>query len=210
MKKIILAVLLTSVLLPVNASIKFGLRAGVSSSSIKSKYFVITTQDNKYALSNGDSKIGVHGGVMAQISLLNFYFQPELLINHARGEYILGDIVAKKDTYISQSYTSLSVPMVVGFKFSALRIGAGPVAFKNISSSSEFKEVFTTNPADQAVNSFSWGYQVGIGLDLGKMAFDLKYEAGLNAFGETLNVGSSSYKLDARPKQLMFSLGFYF
>ena len=82
-----------------------------------------------------------------------------------------------------------------------IRVMAGPIASFNIDSS--LKEADTTVKNIDFKNA-TFGYQAGVGVDLGNLSFEGKYEGGLSNFTE--NVGS--YTTDNRLNQWVLSVGF--
>jgi hypothetical protein len=78
---------------------------------------------------------------------------------------------------------------------------AGPIASFNINSSLE-NAGKTVQNIDFKQATF--GYQTGVGVDLGNLTFEGKYEGGLSKFTE--NVGS--YTTDNRINQWVLSVGF--
>jgi hypothetical protein len=53
----------------------------------------------------------------------------------------------------------------------------------------------------------TYGFQVGAGVTLGKMAIDLKYQFNLSPLGDGIKIGNDVYSFDSRPRQLVFSIG---
>lgn len=78
---------------------------------------------------------------------------------------------------------------------------AGPIASININS--EIKNsIETVENVDY--NSATFGYQAGLGVDIGNLSADVKYEGGLSKI--TDNIGS--YDTDNRINQWVLSVGF--
>jgi hypothetical protein len=77
---------------------------------------------------------------------------------------------------------------------------AGPIASFNIDSS--LKDAGKT-VEDTDFKKATLGYQTGVGVDLGNLSFEGKYEGGLSKFTE--NVGT--YTADNRINQWVLSVG---
>jgi hypothetical protein len=85
------------------------------------------------------------------------------------------------------------------FKF--FRIQAGPIA--SIDINSDLKDANdTVQNAD--FNSATLGYQAGLGLDIGNLIIDAKYESSLSSL--TGNIGG--LETDQRINQFILSVGF--
>lgn len=145
-----------------------------------------------------DSKIGYHLGAFVRINLPIIYLQPEVLYTNTGGSF------NNNNFNYDVNFHRLDVPVMVGVKVaSLLRVQAGPVASYLLDS-----RVKSNNPAHTSLipptEDFTFGYQAGIGLDIGNLILDLKYEGGLS------NSISSFTELptDQRQNQLILSLGF--
>ena len=62
----------------------------------------------------------------------------------------------------------------------------------------------------QKYNNITLGYQAGIGLEISKLTFDLKYEGNLSRLGTGIKIGNETYSFDNRMKQWILSVGLYF
>ncbi|NHE59773.1 porin family protein [Cyclobacterium plantarum] len=145
-----------------------------------------------------DSKMGYHVGAFARINLPVIFLQPEVLYTNTGGSF-------SNNTFnYDVNFDRLDVPLMVGMKLGGLfRIQAGPVASYLING-----DMTADNGTRQKIippkEEFTFGYQAGVGLDIGNFLMDLKYEGGLtnsvNNFGQV--------PTDQRQNQLILSLGF--
>ncbi|EON77825.1 hypothetical protein ADIS_1744 [Lunatimonas lonarensis] len=152
-------------------------------------------------VSNGfqgdDSKMGYHLGAYARINLPVIYLQPEILYTNTGGSF--SDNTFNYDV----SFDRLDIPLMVGIRMgSVFRIQAGPVASHLLNSNVQ------SDPAQATLapkaEDFTFGFQAGIGFDIGNFLMDLKYEGGV-----TRSVASiSQLQTDQRQNQLILSLGF--
>lgn len=163
----------------------------------------------KFGVSQGDvrvtdgfqgeeSKIGYHVGAFARINLPVIFLQPEVLYTNTGGSF-------RDNTFnYDVTFNRLDVPLMVGVNLGSLfRIQAGPVATylldSKISSSNTQQNTMIPPKED-----FTFGYQAGVGVDIGSLVVDLKYEGGL-----TNSVSSyTQLPTDQRQNQLILSLGF--
>lgn len=123
-------------------------------------------------------------GAFARLKLLGFYFQPEVLVT---------------------SLNDLDIPLMFGTKLGPARLMAGPyirMAFD--------RDVFTDPQERQTMlESAKYGYQAGLGLDLGKrLIIDLRYEGNFTTFGTSANVLGADRIFDTGDPQLILSVGY--
>ena len=196
------------VLTSINAfsQIKFGVRAGVSSSTIKASDI---TQGNYQVSSLSNAKVGFHVGLMSQISIFSLYLQPEFLFSSTGGEVQVKDITTGATKVTDQKFNKLDIPVIVGKRFGPARLGLGPVASIILNKPSDVVEPGGTSFASK-FNSATFGYQLDLGLDVWKFAFDLKYEGNLSKLGSGVNIGGTERKFDSRNSQFLLSVGLFF
>ncbi len=190
------------------SQIKFGIRGGINSSRLNSSTEVITG-DYKITCPNY-SVIGYHVGLISQIKLFNFFIQPELLYSHINNDlnvYNLNSANPEDATAVKQTINRIDIPVLVGFKLSILKLEAGPVASFVISNNSDLD---TITEYDMQWNKATIGYQAGIGLDIGKIALDVKYEGNLSKLGTGITIGNTTTSFDTRLNQIIVSIGFFF
>jgi hypothetical protein len=201
MKKLILSFLVVLISMGSYAQEIFtiGPKVGISQSYMKVDK---TINDVKYK--TGDARVGFQVGAFARLKLSSFYIQPELLFSSVGGTINLND-PAQED--IKVNYNRIDVPVLVGLKASAFRVNVGPVATFNIDS----KNKSANEVGDEIKNRYktaTLGVQAGVGLDISKFIFDLKYETGLASMCKSINVAGTSYSFDQRAQQIILSVGY--
>ena len=142
-----------------------------------------------------DRNVGYHLGVFGKIKLGPIYVRPELVYTQTKSDY--------EDA--SFDLTKLDAPILVGFKvIGPLHIFAGP-SFQYILNS-EFDGI----SIDNVENDFSVGANFGVGVNLGKLGVDLRYERGFSdneaRFINTNITSLPNSRLDTRPEQVILSL----
>jgi hypothetical protein len=210
MKSRLVILLLMSLLTssPSFSQVRFGIRGGINSSKMNSSTEV-NTGDFKITCPNY-SVIGYHVGLISQINLFSFFIQPELLYSHIHNDlnvYDLNSANPNEATAVNQTLNRIDIPVMVGFKLKILKLEAGPVASFVISNTSDLKSI---TEYDMQWNNATIGYQAGIGLDIGKMALDVKYEGNLSKLGTGIKIGNTTTSFDTRLNQIVVSLGFFF
>lgn len=170
-----------------------GIKAGLTSTQVdfESEQFIPS-----------DAQMGYHLGVFARFGGMGFFVQPEVLFTQTSGRIKLQLPTPNLTKDYEVKFNRLDVPVLAGFRFlKVVRVMAGPIASFSIDSS--LKESGTI-VKDIDFNQATLGYQMGVGLDLGNISIDGRYEGGLSEFTE--NIGSLT--ADNRINQWLLSVGF--
>jgi hypothetical protein len=152
----------------------------------------LTTDYSQYMK---DLKSGFQGGLFLSVYIKKFYVQPEAYFSLKRGalQTTIGNPFDPATTLsISQtiSLKTIDVPVLVGYKFLDLklvrfRIWGGPVASYILNKDFVFA-INGTNKSDRITrDDFKdaiWSAQVGAGVDVLMLTFDIGYEFGLDSF----------------------------
>ncbi|SFT99224.1 Outer membrane protein beta-barrel domain-containing protein [Algoriphagus locisalis] len=192
MKKLILSLaLMAFALTGYSQGFSFGPKVGLSQTKLDLK-----SDDFK----NGDSKFGYHVGLFARIGLGPLYLQPEILYAQTKGEFSFNDGTGEE--MYESNFNRLDIPVMVGLKFfKLLRVQAGPIA--SINMDSQLKDA-----ADMVQNAdyknATIGYQAGLGVDIGNLIVDAKYESSLGNISGTI----AGFETDQRVNQWILSVGF--
>ena len=197
------------------AQIDFGVKAGVTSTSVNTDETMQNLQNQDYEslkVQGANAKVGFQGGVFGRIALLGIYVQPELLFSSTSSEVEVTKLYESQDPVSevrTQEFQKLDFPIMAGFKFGPARIQVGPVGSLVLSGESAVSEV--VEGYEQKFNSATWGYQAGVGLDLfNKLTVDLKYEGNLSKLGDEVSIGEQNYEIDSRASQWVLNVGFFF
>lgn len=205
MKKLLAVILVAFIVIPVFSQVKFGIKAGVATTTVPT--YDITTGTNTIKTLK-DASYGFHAGIFLRLSLLGIYLQPEVVFATNTYEYNVTQ-GTNPEILMKQTFNKLDVPVLLGIKLGPIRLNAGPVATVQIGS----PEALIDDPNfDKMYKGATFGYQAGAGFDLfKKLTFDVKYEGSLSKkFGDAITVGSQTFKLDSRQPSVLFSLGLMF
>jgi Outer membrane protein beta-barrel domain len=212
MKKVIILALCCSFFhLSTHAqSFKWGARFGLSTPDVKpGDLNPIQTTNLKIKVE--DANYGFHGGLWARVRFQKFMIQPEIVFNSNSVSYktssnpLNGKFLDSLVT--NESFKNIDIPLMLGYKLGGIRFMAGPVGHLNIgntSSLSKFSDI------SAKFSSIKWGYQAGIGLDIGGLGLDLRYEGNFDKFGDYINIGGKQYDFALNPNRLIvsFAIGF--
>lgn len=216
MKKLFVIVLVVLISIPAFTQIKFGIKAGVSTSSLSMPSIkTITSGSGASATSYTvdaltDAKYGFHGGVFVRLTLFGIYLQPEFLFSSRTNEYTVKDIQTSAPSIVAkQNFNKLDIPVMLGFKLGPVRLNAGPSASLLINT----PKALIDNPDFKNMYSkMTIGYQAGLGIDLLKtLTVDVRYEGSLKKYQNQIEtITGTTVNLDDRSSALLLSLGLMF
>lgn len=179
-----------------NAQSGFGIKAGLSYNSNGELSETGTIIKNE-----GKGKSGYNVGIFGKIGLGPIYLKPELVYTKTTSEYVLNSEA------VDYKIARLDMPVLVGLKLiGPLSVFAGP-AFQ-YTLANDFNDI----EYDRIDNDFTVGFNFGAAVELGRLGLDVRYERGFNKNEATFidnNISSNtSYRLDSRPEQIIFSLSY--
>ncbi len=211
MKKLLTIILIALISIPVFSQLKFGLKAGVSTTSLSMPTLkTVSSGTTTYTVDAiTAAKYGFHGGAFVRLTLLGIYLQPELLFSTRTNDYTVKNLQTSASSIVKQSFNKLDIPVMLGFKLGPLRLNAGPAASllintpKELISSPDFKNMYSR---------MTIGYQAGIGIDILKtLTFDVRYEGSLKKYQNQIqNLAGTNFNLDDRANAFLFSVGLMF
>ena len=195
MKKLVLVLFVTLSSITVFAKKNgLGIKGGLSSTQVNFEGGQLVPSD---------AQMGYHLGVFARFGGIGFFVQPEVLFTQTSGQFVeISSLSSIPPINYEAKFNRLDVPVMAGFRLlKIIRVMAGPIASFNIDSS--LQEAGKTVQNIDFKNA-TLGYQTGVGVDLGNLSIEGKYEGGLSKFTE--NVGT--YNADNRLNQWVLSVGF--
>ena len=212
MKKLFLIVLTVFIVLPAFSQIKFGLKAGLSTTNLKMEDLkTLTSGQTQYVVDAlKGANYGFHGGAFVRLGLMGFYIQPELLFASRTDEYTVADADDPASEIIKkQQFNQLDLPIMLGVRLGPVRLNAGPSARLLINSP---KDLIDDPDFKVMYNNLTFGYQAGLGVDIIKrITLDLRYEGSLQKYQTQVeNVTGDKFTLDDRPNAFLFSVGIMF
>ncbi|MCY7360054.1 MAG: PorT family protein [Rudanella sp.] len=201
MKKVLLlaAIAILPAVSFAQSSFQFGIKGGVNLSKFSFGSNVVTTRLN----ANGSPAVDVNGqqvrdnlreslnsrtgttfGVYARFGS-NLYIQPEVLYSTKASSFdiIRTDNGQTTTQTVNISTTSFDIPVLLGLKGGPLRVVAGPVFSFRVGDNQRFSEAlrqYTTGSLNDAWSKAYYGYQIGGGLDLGRLGIDVRREGSIS------------------------------
>jgi hypothetical protein len=169
-----------------------GPKVGISSANIK------VNGDN---FESGENEFGYHLGLFVRMGGNSIFVQPEFLYTNTGGSVIRKDDTGIETTF-DASFNRVDIPLMFGFKFlNFVRVQAGPIA--SILIDYEIEDALNV-PTQVDYNSSTFGYQAGVGFDVGNIILDLKYESSLSKISKS----TVDFSTDQRQNQIILSAGF--
>ncbi len=210
MKKLILLSLLLFISSRSFSQVAIGFNTGLNSSTATINTIYEKAKDGSDSLRAlaGRAKFGVHIGTFLKIKIKNWYIQPEFSLASCKSEIVLEDLKAGKNIYKNQCFTKVDIPVVIGYQLGPLRFGAGPIASYYLSSKSESEDQRANSYYTENFNKATFGYRLGVGLDIGRLTFDVSQEGNLSKLGDGVYVGGQFRQFDQRNKMSVFTLGY--
>jgi opacity protein-like surface antigen len=211
MKKLLAFTFTILLALPALAQLDFGLKAGLSSTSITmDEIKSVSSGTHEYTLEEIEGmNYGFHGGLFVRLKISKLLIQPEFLFSTRTNEYKITDVLTTDVNDVKQKFSKIDIPVMVGVKLGPARINAGPVGSFLINTPEELID----DPDIEAIyGRMSFGYQAGVGVDIiNKLTVDLRYEGSLKKYQTQIeNAAGTSINLDDRPNAILLSLGLMF
>ncbi len=193
------------------AQVKFGIKAGMSSSDVQPSDLLVTNGEEaeQLGIAVENAKTGYHFGVYTRIGN-KFFIQPEIVFNSNQVDYKIDEYDNIGDVFSSikgESYQNIDIPIMLGLKYGFLRIQGGPVGHVHINSSSELTDI---SGYSQKFKEFTYGWQAGLGFDIWKLALDIKYEGNFQKYGDHVVIFGDQYNFDDKEGRFLVSLGWTF
>lgn len=193
------------------AQLTIGIKGGLNTTSIAPEELEILNLEDakKFGISVKDADYGLHFGLYVQGQMGKFIFRPEFLfnsnkVNYNVKEFGVGNVVNKVK---SETYQYFDIPVMMGVKLGALRVMTGPVGHVFIDSKSELKDL---SGYAEKFDKMTYGYQLGLGLDAGRISIDGRYEGNFNKASDHFSFFDHDYQFSSTPSRFLISLGFRF
>lgn len=162
---------------------RFGIKAGANLSNINgSNDLSLAPGGNAFNFKHNDNRsLGFAGGVFFRFGK-TFFIQPEILLSQKGGKFnVYKDGVLNDNGKVDVRFSNLDVPVLFGVRIAKFfRINAGPMASLRLSNNGKIGDSFDAvtgeNSGAEFKNRLAFGYQAGVGVDLGRLSLDVRYE----------------------------------
>lgn len=175
----------------------FGVKAGLSYN--KNGDLISSVGDGGQDIIEGAvGKAGFHFGFWGKLDFPKIYLRPELVYSKTKSSY---DVDGETQDY---DISKLDLPVLLGYKLiGPLHVFAGP-AFQYT-----LKNDLGDLQVEDVKNDFTVGLNAGVGVNLGKVGLDVRYERGFSENEAEFidnNITTVSGRVDSRPSQVIFAL----
>lgn len=190
------------------SQVRWGLRLGLSTSQLEADDFNILNGTEEFKLALKDASYGIHGGLVLQVELGNVLLQPEVIFNSNSADLELEDLGTNTtEVATKEKYQYLDIPVMLGYRLGFLRLHAGPVGHIFLNSTSGLTDV---EGFEEDFDSLTLGWQGGLGIDIGPLALDLRYEGNFNKFGDHITFGGQQYAFNQNPARFLAAVSYMF
>lgn len=199
-----------------NRNFKFGIKAGANLSNLKGNDVVSSSDPSIKIGSNNATLTGFVGGIFVRLGS-SIYLQPELLLSQKGGSVnVFRSTVggsAQDMKSVNLKFTNFDVPILVGLRFGDFfRINAGPVASLRLSENGGLRDALNQVGANSVKDNYkaaALGYQAGIGVDIGNLSIDLRYEGNAsNIINANTNDANFNSQLKRKGSLFQATVGF--
>jgi hypothetical protein len=151
-------------------------------------------------------KTGFTAGAFMQLNLGPLNFQPEFMFAQDAANLAFRDV--SFGDFAKVNFNRLDVPLLMGLNFGkVVRIQAGPVMTYVLDVDVEQGAGALVETFVNDFDSNRWGYQVGGGLDLGRLALDVRWGGGFGTRAVEIDVNGQPQVLDLKRQSIQATLG---
>lgn len=181
--------------------LEYGVKAGVNSSN-----FDLTKNNlEETYLSFNKARTGYHAGAWMRVNLGAIFVQPEVIYNWNAYDAGIWGTTFDNGNNSKIKVQTVDVPALLGFKLLVLRLNAGPVF--TVMNKTKTKGGVVTS-ADVLKPTVS--YTAGFGLDIAKVALDVRYNGMFAKTKQSLQIGDRSFASKINSRGWSVSLGYAF
>lgn len=209
MKHVLSFLFMVTIFSASQAQFEWGMKAGISSYQLGENSLTEWFDGESFNQQITNAEYGHHFGLYTRVQLGVVFIEPAVMFQSSSFSYQLENYsesgiinVVKNDRY-----NQVNVPLLVGMKAGFFRVQAGPVGNFLISKTSD---LWDADHYREQYDSFTYGYQLGAGVDIWRFRLDVLYENSLKGFGNQINIGGHSFLIDQNPPRLIFTLGYSF
>lgn len=189
-----------AILLATSASGQFhmGLKAGGNTVGMTLKEFSPNaTFDQATA---PDRRWGYHAGIFAYIGGSGFFVQPEVLYTDLSNAVKASPSGSSQQQTYQLDFQRVDMPVLIGTTLGPVRLMGGGVYSLNLPEDS--------GPLADNLKQGTLGYQLGAGLELGKIFIDVRFEGPITKTARKIVVNNTKLDTDLRINQFIASFSY--
>jgi len=182
---------------------QIGIKAGIHTFDLDSPRDIIFP--NESSISFSEAKLGFQGGIYGKIKLGGMFLEPRFMLNSTKVEYRLdGENGSFGDQLLSERFTKLDIPLLLGVEVLFLDLTLGPVAHIHLNSISDLVDF---GGYDSRFSRADYGWRAGIGTSVGNLSIGIEYEGNFSNFGDHITISGQEFNFGAQPSRLIFNVG---
>lgn len=180
----------------------------VSSYAQKTPFFSVgpkvgTSHSNFLSKDHNFNKEGIQGyqaGAFVRLGIFKTYIQPEAYYNFKSTSIVIDNASEGATDFSGHlKFHNIDVPLLLGrkiidAKIFNLRVFAGPMVSFLLKDENSVKNY---NPENYDFNNKIWGGQAGLGMDIGNITLDIRYQSKLSKISSLISGPESSIHLSA-------------
>lgn len=165
---------------------RLGIKGGVSMANIKTDGLTVNGIGG-FVVDNINSKSGYTAGAYMRLGR-KVFVEPELLFSYKNASFDILRTITSQQLQFDVRYTSLDVPVMLGYRLGPIHFLAGPVFSYSMNSNSSIAEAIGVNLGSlQAATQKAYiSYTAGAGIDLLGLTLDLRYEGNVTDISKTV------------------------
>lgn len=181
--------------------LEYGVKAGVNSSN----FDLVKNNLEQTYLSFNKARTGYFAGAWMRLNLGTMFVQPEIQYNWNAYDAGVWDSSFGDGQNSKIKVQTIDVPALVGFKLLVLRLNAGPVFTVMNKTKTKGGRVQSADVLKPTVS-----YTAGFGLDIAKVALDVRYNGMFARTKQSLQIGDRSFPSKINSRGWSVSLGYAF
>ena len=185
---------------------KIGIRGGLNFNLPRDYTFSQSGYNYELTIQN-TLRTGFHFGLVSQVKLYGVLIRPEILFTSVNNNIQYKETMTGENHMVNQEFNRLDIPVMALLRIKSFRLGFGPVGSILLK---EKSIIFDEIGYEQKYNIASLGYQCGLGIEIRKLIFDVKYEGSLSRFGNGIEIGDNTFGYNPRSSQFIISMGIFF
>ena len=165
---------------------RLGVKGGVTMANLKTEGLTYNGLSD-FVVENLNGNSGYIGGIYMRIGR-KFFIEPELLVSYKNGSFDILKTLSTQRVQFDMHYTSMDLPIMLGYRLGPLHVMAGPVASYSMNSNNTIAEALGTNfgSFQAATTKAYFSYTAGAGVDLLGLTLDVRYEGNLTDLSKTV------------------------
>lgn len=201
-KKIFACALFVGLLQSAQAQLDLGIKTGIN---YNSDSFKDVSDD---VLSGAKSKTGIHLGIWLRVKvpIVGLYIRPEISYTELKNTLTYSNS-NRFPTQIGHQFRKIDFPVLIEKKFFTIGNAFFGPSFQYVLSSD-----FELNDLSQiSGDNFSLGIQSGVGIQLGRLALDVRWERALTKIESVFvdsSLPSNNFNFDSRINQIIFGVSY--